>query len=138
MTTDHRQYFRVRIGIIVALVGMLSLYHIATIINTIWGSDQDQLAPLVITQIPLRLAIAASLLLVLFGVKHALLGMWLSIVALTITRCMLLWDAEPGVGAGFMEYLSYLRGFLAPAIITLLYPYRRDPAPIVSPDKTAS
>ncbi|GAB3018320.1 hypothetical protein [Bowmanella dokdonensis] len=69
----------------------------------------------------LRALITISLLLVVFGVRWALWGMWLSIGGLVATHY---WAHLGNLPVDFTEGrhpLSYLRGFIFPALITLAF-----------------
>ncbi len=118
----HNKYLKARLTIIFALSALLILYHVSKIYSVYWGLDAANAMTLTHVQTGIRLIIVISLAYVLLGYKKALWGMWFGIATLTATRYMLLWDTEPTADIEFSVYLSYLRGFISPIIITLLYP----------------
>jgi hypothetical protein len=68
-----------------------------------------------------RVAITLSLLLVAFGVRRALWGMWLGIAGLVATQY---WAHFGDLPVWFTEGrhpLSYLKGFIFPTLITLAF-----------------
>ena len=87
-----------------------------------WGPDSAVTTALLHAQSGIRLAIVISLAGVLLGFKNSLWGMWLTIAALIATNYILLWNNKAAVDIEMSVYLSYLRGFISPMIITLLYP----------------
>ncbi|PHZ83671.1 hypothetical protein [Paremcibacter congregatus] len=121
----HNKYLKTRLAIIFILSGLLILYHLSKVVDLYIAPGITEASPLLLIQSAVRIAIASTLLLVVFGQKRALWGMWIAITALTVTRYILLLQTEPLSGIEFTTYLSYLRGFIFPTIITLCYPTAR-------------
>ncbi len=122
------RFLKTRLGVIFILSGLLIFYHVSKVYDLYWGVEIGGHTALIDAQSFIRLVIAASLSLVVLGVRGALwgrwalLGMWVSITSLVITRYMLIWDAPvPGEIENAFP-LSYFRGLIFPTIITLIYP----------------
>jgi len=126
------RFFKTRVAVILTLSGLLIFYHVSKVYDLYWGAEIGNHAALIDAQSFIRLAIAASLSLVVLGVRGApwrrlaLFGMWASITALVATRYLLLWETSVLDGFENAFPLSYLRGFIFPTIITLIYPTFRN------------
>lgn len=124
--------------VICALAALFICYHAYTLWDLYLGSGTDiydigntsTYAPYRHVQSVLRVLIISSLLLVAMNWRPALYGMWAAIIALVATH----------YGAYFLELpfrflegkhpLSYLKGFIMPTVVTLLFlslNTRRDP-----------
>jgi hypothetical protein len=68
-----------------------------------------------------RVLIAMSLLLVIFGIRWALWGMWFSISGLVATQYWAHFGNLPVEFTLGRHPLSYLKGFIFPTIITLAF-----------------
>ncbi|WP_146907264.1 hypothetical protein [Arenimonas daejeonensis] len=68
-----------------------------------------------------RFLITVSLLLVVFGVRRALWGMWFSIGGLVATQYWAHFGDLPVAFTEGRHALSYLKGFIFPTIITLAF-----------------
>ena len=115
--------------VILALAGLLVFYHTYTLFELYVGSGTDLYGgpsanghPLYMhTQSILRLLIIVSLVLVAMNRRSALYGMWAAIGALVATHY---WAYFFDLPFRFLEGrhpLSYLKGFIIPTVITLLY-----------------
>lgn len=108
--------------ILVALLsGFLVLLHLASLWDAFLSGDLISADIYANFQSLLSVAIIASLLLVILGRKIGLVGMWVSITALILTQY---WAHFGFYEADFTEgrsIVSYLRGFMFPTVITLLY-----------------
>ena len=127
------RFFKTRVAVILTLSGLLIFYHVSKVYDLYWGAEIGDHEALIDVQSFIRLAIAVSLSLVVLGVggapwrRLALLGMWASITALVVTRYLLLWETNVPDGFENAFPLSYLRGFIFPTIITLIYPTIKKP-----------
>lgn len=121
--------FRLQRVVIVALAGLLVFYHTYTLFELYVGSGTDLYegasanghSSFVHTQSILRLLIIVSLVLVAMNRRYALYGMWAAIGALVATHY---WAYFFDLPFRFLEGrhpLSYLKGFIIPTVITLLY-----------------
>lgn len=121
--------FPVRRIIIGALAGLLIFYHTYTLYDMYLGSGTDLYEvgsapahPLFgHVQSILRVLIMVSLVLVAMNRRFALYGMWAAISALIATHY---WAYFLDLPFRFLEGrhpLSYLKGFMIPTVITLLY-----------------
>ena len=121
--------FRLQRVVIFALAGLLVFYHTYTLFGLYVGSVTDLYGgptanghPLYMhTQSILRLLIIVSLVLVAMNRRSALYGMWAAIGALVATHY---WAHFFNLPFPFLEGrhpLSYLKGFIIPTAITLLY-----------------
>ncbi|PZP32911.1 MAG: hypothetical protein DI603_09550 [Roseateles depolymerans] len=115
--------------VIFALVALLVLYHAYTLFEVYVGSGADLYGSQNAnehslyrhTQSILRLLIIASLVLVAMNRRFALYGMWASIGSLVATHY---WAYFLDLPFPFLEGrhpLSYLKGFIIPTVITILY-----------------
>lgn len=116
-------------AVILALAGLLVFYHTYTLVDLYVGSGTDfyggpnanEHALYVHTQSVLRLLIIVSLVLVAMNRRSALYGMWAAIGALVATHY---WAYFFDLPFDFLEGrhpLSFLKGFIIPTLITLLY-----------------
>ncbi len=121
--------FRLQRVAIFALAGLLVFYHAYTLFELYIGSGTDLYGGpsdkghslFAHTQSVLRLAIIVSLVLVVVNRRSALYGMWAAIGALVATHY---WAYFFDLPFHFLEGrhpLSYLKGFIIPAVITLLH-----------------
>lgn len=128
MGSDGRLALPQRV-VIFALAGLLVFYHTYTLFELYVGSGTDFYGgpnanghPLYMhTQSILRLLIIVSLVLVAMNRRSALYGMWAAIGALVATHY---WAYFFDLPFGFLEGrhpLSFLKGFIIPTVITLLY-----------------
>jgi hypothetical protein len=123
------RFFLLQRAVIFALAGLLVFYHTYTLFDLYVGSSTDLYGgpnanghPLYAhTQSILRLLIIVSLICVAMNKRSALYGMWVGIGALVATHY---WAHFFDLPFPFMEGrhpLSYLKGFIIPTVITLLY-----------------
>ena len=111
----------VRRLIIFALAGLLIFYHSLTLYDMYVGTSNITHTLFENVQSVFRVLITVSLLLVVFGVRWALWGMWFSISGLVATQY---WAHFGNLPVDFTEGrhpLSYLKGFIFPTIITLAF-----------------
>jgi hypothetical protein len=111
----------VRRLIIFALAGLLIFYHSLTLYEMYVGTSNITHTLFDNVQSVFRVLITVCLLLVVFGVRWALWGMWFSISALVATHY---WAHFGHLPVDFTEGrhpLSYLKGFIFPTIITLAF-----------------
>ena len=111
----------VRRLIIFALSGLLIFYHSLTLYEMYVGTSNTAHTLFDNVQSVFRVLITVSLLLVVFGVRRALWGMWFSISGLVATHY---WAHFGHLPVDFTEGrhpLSYLKGFIFPTIITLAF-----------------
>lgn len=115
--------------VIFALAGLLVFYHSYTLfelyvgaVTDIYGGPNANGHPLYMhTQSILRLVIIVSLVLVAMNRRSALYAMWAAIGGLVATHY---WAHFFDLPFPFLEGrhpLSYLKGFIIPTVITLLY-----------------
>ena len=120
---------QIRQLIIGALAGLLIFYHAYTLYDLYFGTGTDLYegsstsahAMFVHAQSILRMAIIASLLLVAMNRRFALYGMWIAISALIATHYWALFFELPFRFLDGRHPLSYLKGFIIPTVITLLF-----------------
>lgn len=121
--------FRLQKVVILALAGLLVFYHAYTLFELYVGSGTELYggpsanghALYVHTQSILRLLIIVSLVLVAMNRRSALYGMWAAIGALVATHY---WAYFLDLPFPFLEGrhpLSFLKGFIIPTVITLLF-----------------
>lgn len=114
---------------ICVLAGFLVFYHAYTLYELYLGSGTDLYErggarthpSFECTQSILRVAIIVSLVLVCVGRRWALYGMWASIASLVATHYWALYFDLPFRFLDGRHPLSYLKGFIIPTVITLLY-----------------
>ena len=115
--------------VIFALAGLLVCYHTYTIFELYIGSSTDLYggpnanghALYMHTQSILRLLIIVSLVLVAMNRRSALYAMWAAIGALVATHYWAYFFDLPFPFLEGRHPLSYLKGFIIPTVITLLY-----------------
>lgn len=115
--------------VIFGLAGLLVFYHTYTLFELYAGSGTDLYGgpganghPLYMhTQSILRLLIIVSLILVAMNRRSALYGMWAAIGALVATHYWAYFFDLPFPFLEGRHPLSYLKGFIIPTVITLLY-----------------
>ena len=107
--------------IIFVLAGLLIFYHSLMLYEMYLGTSNSAHTFFDYVQSVFRVSITMSLLLVVFGVRCALWGMWFSISGLVATQY---WAHFGNLPVDFTEGrhpLSYLKGFIFPTIITLSF-----------------
>lgn len=107
--------------IIFVLAGLLIYYHTFTLYDLYLGAGTSAHTTFEYVQSVLRVVITLSLLLVLFGNRWALWGMWAGITGLIATHY---WAHLGNLPVDFTlgrHPLSYLKGFIFPTIITLAF-----------------
>lgn len=107
--------------IIFVLAGLLIYYHIFTLYDLYLGAGNSAHTTFEYVQSFLRVVITISLLLVVFGNRWALWGMWAGITGLVATQY---WAHFGNLPVDFTEGrhpLSYLKGFIFPTTITLAF-----------------
>ncbi|MBD8527364.1 hypothetical protein [Pseudomarimonas arenosa] len=117
--------------VILVLAGLLVFHHSLMLYDLYLGTGGHAQTLFDYVQSLCRLLIIVSLLLVIFGVRWALWGMWFSIGGLVATQY---WAHFGNLPVDFTEGrhpLSYLKGFIFPTVITLAFRYSRG-ATIVS------
>lgn len=122
-------FFRLQKVIIFALAGLLVFYHTYTLFELYVGSGTELYGspganghPLYMhTQSILRLVIIVSLVLVAMNRRSALYGMWAAIGALVATHYWAYFFDLPFPFLEGRHPLSFLKGFIIPTVITLLY-----------------
>lgn len=121
--------FPVQRIVICALAGLLIFYHTYTLYDLYLGSGTDlyesgnaNTHPLFKHgQSVLRVLIVFSLVLVAMNRRFALYGMWAAISALIATHYWAFFFDLPFRFLDGRHPLSYLKGFIIPTVITLLY-----------------
>lgn len=124
-----RGHFLVRQIVICALAGLLIFYHTYTLFDLYFGSGTDLYGggsgdthPLFEhAQSILRVTIIFSLSLVVMNRRFALYGMWAAISALVATHYWAFFFDLPFRFLDGRHPLSYLKGFIIPTVISLLY-----------------
>ncbi len=107
--------------IILVLAGLLVYYHTFTLYDLYLGAGTSARTAFEYVQSALRVVITLSLLLVVFGRRLALWGMWAGIAGLIATHY---WAHFGNLPVDFTEGrhpLSYLKGFIFPTIITVAF-----------------
>lgn len=115
--------------VICALAGLLIFYHTYTLYDLYLGSGTDLYGgestnahPLFEhVQSTLRVIIIFSLVLVAMNRRFALYGMWTAISALVATHYWAFFYDLPFRFLDGRHPLSYLKGFIIPTVITLLF-----------------
>ena len=121
--------FRLQRVIIFALAGLLVFYHTYTLFELYAGSGTDLYGGpnanghslYAHTQSVLRLLIIVSLVFVAMNRRPALYGMWVGIGALVATHYWAYFFDLPFPFVEGRHPLSFLKGFIIPTVITLLY-----------------
>jgi hypothetical protein len=124
-----RRYFPVQRIVICALAGLLIFYHTYTLFDLYVGSGTDlydggsrSTHPLYEhAQSIFRVIIICSLFLVVLNRRVGLYGMWVAISALIATHYWAFFFDLPFRFLDGRHPLSYLKGFIIPTVITLLY-----------------
>ena len=119
----RNSFFLVRRLAILVLAGLLIFYHSLTLYEMYLGTSNGAHTFFDYVQSVFRVFITISLLLVVFGVRWALWGMWFSISGRVATHY---WAHFGNLPVDFTEGrhpLSYLKGFIFPTIITLAFHY---------------
>jgi hypothetical protein len=107
--------------VILVLAGLLIYYHTYTLYDLYVGAGTSAQTTFEYVQSFLRAVIALSLLLVVFGSRRALWGMWAGIVGLIATHYWAHFGNLPVDFTKGRHPLSYLKGFIFPTIITLAF-----------------
>jgi hypothetical protein len=115
--------------IIYVLAGLLIFYHTYTLYSLYLGSGTDLYevgnpnthSLFEYVQSILRVLIIVSLLVVIMNRKFALYSMWAAISALIATHYWALYLDLPFHFLEGRHPLSYLKGFIIPTVITLLF-----------------
>ncbi len=107
--------------IIFVLAGLLIYYHCFVLYEMYLGNGISTLPHFDSVQSILRALIAMSLLLVIFGVRWGLWGMWFSISGLVATHYWAHFGNLPVDFTADRHPLSYMKGFIFPTIITLAF-----------------
>ena len=116
-------------AIIYTLAGFLIFYHTYTLYDLYLGTGTDiydvgnasTYAPYRHIQSILRVFIISSLLLVVMNKPRALYGMWIAIASLVATHYWALFFDLPFRFLEGKHPLSYLKGFIIPTVITILF-----------------
>lgn len=123
------RHFPVRRIVICALAGLLVFYHTYTLFDLYFGSGTDLYGGgsgnaypwFERTQSILRVIIIFSLVFVVMNRRFALYGMWAGISALVATHYWAFFFDLPFLFLDGRHPLSYLKGFIIPTVISLLY-----------------
>ncbi len=115
----------VRIVTIIAMALLLITYHSAKLFGLYITHSGNDYAFLVHIQSVTRLAIIMSLSSLIMGKQKAIIAMWLTIMALIVTQFI---DYFSLLNPSFSVF-SYLKGFIIPTVITLIYPNNKDDKP---------
>ncbi|WP_243383492.1 hypothetical protein [Geothrix alkalitolerans] len=107
--------------IIFILAGLLICYHIYTLCDLYLGVGNSVHTAFEYVQSVLRVMITLSLLLVAFGKRWALYGMWAGITGLVATHYWAHFGKLPVDFTLGRHPLSYLKGFIFPSIITMAF-----------------
>lgn len=107
--------------IIFVLAGLLIFHHSLMLYEMYLGAGNSAHTFFDYVQSVCRVLITFSLLLVVFGVRWALWGMWLSIGGLVATQYLVHFGNFPVYFTDDRHPLSYLKGFIFPTIITLAF-----------------
>lgn len=115
--------------VICVLAGLLVFYHTYTLFDLYFGSGTDLYGGgsrsaypwFVHTQSLLRALIVVSLIFVVMNKRFALYGMWTAISALIATHYWAFFFDLPFLFLDGRHPLSYLKGFIIPTVISLLY-----------------
>lgn len=116
-----RMFLLFRRLIIFVLAGLLIFYHSLTLYEMYLGTGNSAHTLFDHVQSVFRLLITMNLLLVVFGVRWALWGMWFSISGLVATQYWAHFGNLPVEFTVGRHPLSYLKGFIFPTIITLAF-----------------
>ena len=116
-----RSFLIFRRLIIFTLAGLLIFYHSLTLYEMYLGTVSNAHTLFDYVQSVFRVLITMSLLLVIFGIRWALWGMWFSISGLVATQYWAHFGNLPVEFTVGRHPLSYLKGFIFPTIITLAF-----------------
>ena len=119
--TQSKAALLFRRGIILLLAGLLIFYHTYTLFDLYLGAGTSVHTKYEYVQSTLRVGITLSLLLVVFGSRRALWGMWTAITGLIVTHYWAHFGNLPVDFTQGRHPLSYLKGFIIPTIITLAF-----------------
>ena len=119
--TQTSKFLLFRRLIIFLLAGLLIFYHSLTLYEMYVGTGNSAHTLFDYVQSAFRMFIIMSLLLVVFGVRGALWGMWFSIGGLVATQYWAHFGNLPVDFTKGRHPLSYLKGFIFPTIITLAF-----------------
>jgi hypothetical protein len=107
--------------VILVLAGLLIYYHTYTLYDLYVGTGTSAHTTFEYVQSVLRVVITLSLLLVVFGSRRALWGMWAGIAGLIATHYWAHFGNLPVDFTTGRHPLSYLKGLIFPTIITLAF-----------------
>lgn len=107
--------------LILVLAGLLIFYHCYTLYDLYLGAGTSAHTTFEYLQSVLRVVITVSLLLVVFGKRRALWGMWAGILGLIATHYWAHFGNLPVDFTAGRHPLSYLKGLIFPTIITLAF-----------------
>jgi hypothetical protein len=116
-----RGFLMLRRLVIFILAGLLVFYHSLTLYEMHLGAGGNAHTLFDYVQSVFRALITVNLLLVIFGVRWALWGMWFSISGLVATQYWAHFGNLPVEFTIGRHPLSYLKGFIFPTIITLAF-----------------
>jgi hypothetical protein len=116
-----RFFLIIRRLIIFTLAGLLIFYHSLTLYEMYFDTGSNAHTLFDYVQSVFRVLITMNLLLVIFGIRWALWGMWLSIGGLVATQYWAHFGNLPVEFTVGRHPLSYLKGFIFPTIITLAF-----------------
>ncbi len=108
--------------IIIVLAGLLILYHGYTI-HELHGSS-IAFTGFDHVQVSLKCIIIASLALVIANIRLGLWGMWFGILALIGTQYWAHFGFQTAEFTEGRSLFSYLRGFIVPVVVTIVFPDR--------------
>ena len=114
--------------IILVLAGLLIFHHSLMLYDMYLGAGNYAHTFFDYVQSVCRVLITTSLLLVVFGVRRALWGMWFSIGALVATQYWVHFGNFPVYFTDSRHPLAFLKGFIFPTIITLAFHYSSRPS----------
>ena len=107
--------------LILVLAGLLIFYHCYTLYDLYLGAGTSAHTTFEYVQSVLRVVITVSLLLVVFGRRRALWGMWAGILGLIATHYWAHFGNLPVDFTAGRHPLSYLKGLIFPTLITLAF-----------------
>ena len=107
--------------LIVILAGLLIFYHLYTLHDLYLGAGSAASLYYDHLQSALRVVIVIGLVLVLAGKRIGLWGMWIGISGLVATHYWAHFGQLPVDFTEGRHPLSYLRGFIFPTIISVIY-----------------
>ena len=107
--------------LILVLAGLLIFYHCYTLYDLYLGAGTSAHTFFEYLQSVLRVVITISLLLVVFGSRRALWGMWAGILGLIATHYWAHFGNLPVDFTAGRHPLSYLKGLIFPTLITLAF-----------------